>query len=103
MSSALCYSPYMRRAARLDGNQSVIVRALLDAGCSVQSLAMVGCGCPDLLVWSPVGRYILMEIKDPTQDPNKRQLRHSQRMFIKWWQCPIVIVETTEQALRAIA
>ena len=44
----------MRRAARTDENHTAIVQALLDAGCSVQSLAAVGCGCPDLL-WGLAG------------------------------------------------
>lgn len=40
----------MRRAAKVDDNQGEIVAALQRAGCSVQSLAGVGRGFPDLAV-----------------------------------------------------
>lgn len=40
----------MRRAARTDANQTAIVEALRKCGASVQSLAAVGKGVPDLLV-----------------------------------------------------
>ncbi len=40
----------MRRAARVDANQSEIVAALRDAGASVTLLHQVGEGCPDLLI-----------------------------------------------------
>lgn len=53
----------MRRAAHIDDNQPEIVKALLDAGCSVQSLASVGLGTPDLLV-GLAGVNILLEVKN---------------------------------------
>ena len=40
----------MRRAAKIDANQTEIVKALRQVGASVQSLASTGKGCPDLLV-----------------------------------------------------
>ncbi|HJP47915.1 hypothetical protein [Acinetobacter venetianus] len=40
----------MRRAAKIDANQTEIVKALRKFGASVQSLASTGKGCPDLLV-----------------------------------------------------
>jgi len=40
----------VRRAAKIDANQSAIVEALRARGWGVQSLAAVGNGCPDLLV-----------------------------------------------------
>jgi hypothetical protein len=40
----------MRRAAKVDANQTEIVQALRQIGAVVQSLAAVGNGCPDLLV-----------------------------------------------------
>ena len=53
----------MRRAAHIDDNQPAIVAALLDAGYSVQSLASVGLGCPDLMAgFAHVN--ILLEIKN---------------------------------------
>jgi len=50
------------RAAKVDGNHAEIVDALRAMGCSVQSLAKVGNGCPDVVVgWR--GRNVLLEIK----------------------------------------
>ena len=40
----------MRRAAKVDANQEQIVQALRACGATVQSLAGVGKGVPDLLV-----------------------------------------------------
>src|SRR3972149_4956093 len=57
--------PRMTRLhGRLDYDHVAIVLALRTVGASVQSLADVGRGCPDLLVgWH--GSNILMEIKSP--------------------------------------
>ena len=52
----------MRRRARIDKNHAEIVAALRAVGCSVQSLASIGHGCPDLLVGFQ-GRDVLMEVK----------------------------------------
>lgn len=53
----------MRRAAKVDANQQEIVEALRAAGVSVQSLAKVGDGCPDLLC-GVGGVNVLLELKD---------------------------------------
>ena len=52
----------MRRAARIDLNHREIVDALRDIGASVESLASVGKGCPDILV-GYCGINYLIEIK----------------------------------------
>lgn len=54
----------MRRAARIDENQTRIVAALRAVGASVTSLAAVGKGCPDLLIGYRGVNYLL-EIKIP--------------------------------------
>ena len=54
----------MRRAAHVDANQPAIVQALLEAGYTVQSLAGVGCGCPDLVVGAR-RLNVLLEVKNP--------------------------------------
>ena len=53
-----------RRAPRIDAVQPEIVEALRRIGCSVQSLAAVGEGCPDLLV-GVAGVNFLVELKRP--------------------------------------
>lgn len=53
-----------RYARKVDTTHAAVVKALRAVGCSVQSLASVGKGCPDLLVgWG--GRTFLFEVKSP--------------------------------------
>jgi len=52
----------MRRRGRVDGNQSEIVKALIDIGATVVSLAPMGAGVPDLLVGFR-NRNFLFELK----------------------------------------
>lgn len=91
----------MRHAPRLDANHGDVVAALLGAGCSVQSLASVGAGCPDLLVWSPFAKcLVLMEVKNPERHSGQRS-DEAQRKFRKVWKGDVAVVETVEQALSA--
>lgn len=96
----------MRRAARIDANQPAIVDALRKVGCKVTPLHMVGQGCPDLLVWGP-GRWILMEVKDGTKVPSKRELTADEQAFFDLRADAIkagalVIVESVGDALEAV-
>lgn len=87
------------RAAKIDANQNEIVNALRDIGCSVQSLAAVGKGVPDLLVANHRGELFLMEIKDGSKPPSARKLTPDQ---VKWhdnWNSEIHVVLTVEQAI----
>ncbi len=61
-----------RRANKVDGNQTQIVEALRAAGCSVQSLADVGNGCPDILVGTR-GQCIALELKQPGERLTPKQ------------------------------
>jgi hypothetical protein len=86
----------MRRAAKVDANQDQIVSALRAAGASVQSLAPIGKGCPDLLVAFRAGMY-LMEVKSGKGEPNDLQL--------KWhagWEAPVHVVYGPDEALSVI-
>lgn len=56
----------------MDANQADIVAALEAIGASVQSLAAVGNGCPDLLCGFR-GVNTLLEIKVPGEGLNARQ------------------------------
>ena len=88
----------MRRAAKIDANQNDIVQALRAAGCSVQSIATVGKGVPDLIVGYG-GQSYLLEIKDPAQPPSKRQLTDFEQAWHSTWKGSVRIVETAEQAV----
>lgn len=84
------------RAARVDANHGDIVEALRAAGATVQSLASLGKGVPDLLV-SHAQRVWCFEIKGP-----KGKLTPDQVEWIGQWQAPVHIVRTADDALRVI-
>lgn len=92
----------MRRAAAVDGNQGLIVRVLRAIGASVQSIAPVGDGCPDLLVgWRR--QTFLLEVKDPAQAPSARRLTELELRWHRTWNgLPVAVVHTPEEALQAI-
>lgn len=94
----------MRRAARTDGNHSAIVKALRAAGCGVVDLSGVGNGVPDLLVEAPVSPWAmtLLEVKDPSQPPNKQKLTPAQVTFHAGWRGPLHVVRTVDEALAAV-
>jgi len=91
----------MRRAARTDHNHKDVVDALLKAGCSVQSLAAVGAGCPDIL-WGFAECNGLIEVKNPDVKPSERVLTDDQKLFHRAWRGRIDVVETGEQAVAAV-
>lgn len=62
------------RNARTDANQKEIVAVLRSVGASVQSLAPVGHGVPDLLVGFR-GITYLIEVKTPTGKLTPDQIR----------------------------
>ncbi len=87
----------MKQAARIDANQPDIVKHLRAIGCSVQSLAAVGHGVPDLLV----GRRaicVLIEVKDPAQAPSKRKLTTDQVEWHKLWKGQVGVAHTPAEA-----
>ena len=92
----------MRRAAKIDANQEAVVSALRAAGASVQSLAAVGKGVPDLLCQYE-GTFYLIEVKDGRKPPSKRQLTPDQVKWHEEWKCAFLgVVENPEQALKFI-
>ena len=93
----------MRRAAKIDQNQPEIVAALERVGCQVLHLHRVGGGCPDLLVKTRGGRLLLLEIKDGAKLPSKRGLNILQKQFHEEWHPCCRVVETVDEALRAVA
>lgn len=89
----------MRRAAKIDANQAAIVSALRAAGATVQSLAAVGKGCPDLLVGHQ-GTTYLMECKDGRKPPSGRLLTPDQIDWHAGWRGgACVVVNSPDEAL----
>ena len=92
----------MRRAARVDRNQEEIVKALRAVGTTVQSLAAIGNGCPDLLVGYQ-GKTILMEIKDGKKPPSQRMLTPDQeRWHYEWNGAKVYVVDSVQSAWDAL-
>ena len=90
----------MRRAAKVDENQSELVRAALQFGCTVRSLAQIGGGIPDLLIgqasrWGR--RNILVEAKS-----DHGVLTPDQIAFHRDWRGQIDIARTVDQLLEVL-
>jgi hypothetical protein len=86
----------MRRAAKVDANQGPIVEALRKVGASVQSLAAVGRGCPDLLV-AYRGRNFLLEVKQL-----KGKMTPDQKRWFVSWRGDVALVRSAHDALVVI-
>ena len=87
----------MRRAAKIDDNQPEIVAALRKAGWSVQSIASMGCGVPDLLIGRG-GLNLLLEVKDGKKPKSKRMLTEDKRDWHESWNGNVRIVECLERS-----
>ena len=91
----------MRRAAKIDTNQSEIVDALRRLGCTVMSIASVGQGCPDLIV-GVRGRNVLLEVKDGSKPPSARRLTPAEQEWIDAWRGQVTVVESASDAIRVV-
>lgn len=89
------------RAKKVDLNQMEIVATLRKIGATVQSLASVGNGCPDLLVGFRGINY-LMEVKDGDKVPSAQELTPYQ---VKWhieWRGEVHIVRSIYDAFEVL-
>ena len=87
----------MRRSARVDANQSEIIRAAEQLGCTVQPLYQVGGGCPDLLLGhaSKRGRVnLLIEIKTDAGKLTPEQIR-----FHREWRGQVAVIRSVPELL----
>lgn len=91
----------MRKAARIDANQSAIVTQLRQAGATVQMLTVMGGGVPDLLVGYRSVNH-LIEVKNPLKSPSGRSLTPDQVTWHDLWRGSVSVVETPQQALAVI-
>lgn len=86
----------MRRASKVDATHPAIVDALRAAGAYVQSLAMVGGGCPDLLAGYR-GMWHVLECKSKGGRFTEDQIK-----WLREAKGPTHVVYSPEEALRAI-
>ena len=82
----------------MDTNQTAIVVALREIGCNVLSLAAIGQGCPDLLVYRhATGLLYLLEVKDGAKSASRRRLTPHQKQFHADW--PVHVVKNEIEAM----
>lgn len=92
----------MRKAARVDANQEQVVSILRGYGATVQSLAAVGKGVPDLLVGYR-GQNFLLEVKDGNKSPSQTKLTPDQQDWhLKWNGDKPIIVYSPADAVKAV-
>jgi pimeloyl-ACP methyl ester carboxylesterase len=106
MLGSLWWGRDRMRAARVDGNQAAIVKALRGYGCSVLHMHQIGNGCPDLAIATPpddkgLRRIGFIEVKDGTKPPSARKLTADQVEFWDEWKgAPMALVTDEAGALR---
>jgi hypothetical protein len=88
-----------RQHAKVDANQAELVRQLRQLGCSVQSLADIGHGCPDLLVGFRCRNY-LFEIKNPKQCASARELTDDECRWHRVWNGQAATVQTVDDCMK---
>jgi hypothetical protein len=91
----------MRRIAKIDSNQTEIVGLFRQAGYSVQSLAQLGNGVPDLLI-ARNGVNHLVEIKDGEKSPSGQRLTKDQFDWIAKWKGRVRVVSSKTDAVAMI-
>ena len=87
----------MRRRAKLDANHKEVVEWIRRMGATVQSLAEVGNGCPDILVGFR-GKNLLMEIKDGNAKPSEQKLTDDQKAWHAGWLGRVYTVHSAADA-----
>lgn len=91
----------MRRAARVDENQSDIVSSLRAIGAIVRVISQ-GDGIPDLLVGFQ-GQTFLLEVKDGNKPPSARKLTPAeQKFFDEWRGGRLAVVNSVDEAIAVV-
>lgn len=93
----------MRRARRTDSNHAEVRDFLRKAGCVVEDTSDVGRGFPDLLVKTPKGAVLLVEIKDGSKPPSRRFLTEDERaVAVRWGESYRVVYDLAGAAALAV-
>jgi len=86
---------------RIDQNHKSIVKGLRAVGATVQSLAALGKGVPDIACGFRSLNYFF-EIKNPAMPPSKRRLTEDEKEWHDSWRGQVCVIESLDEALRAI-
>jgi len=88
----------MRRRGKVDRNHGDIVDALRQAGATVESLADLGNGIPDLLIGFR-GQNFVAEVKDGLLPPSRQRLTDDEVLWHRTWNGQIAVVRSVSEAL----
>ena len=99
MPNTRCFATM--RASRVDRNQTEIIAAFRERGATVQPLHGVGRGCPDLLIGFG-GSNLLVEVKDGSKSPSRRQLIPDQVVWHETWRGRVAIIESPEAVIAVL-
>lgn len=91
----------MRRAAKVDGNHSEIIKALRQIGASVADTSRMGQGFPDAVVGFR-GRNFMLEFKDGRLSPSRRKLTEDEKRFHEGWCGSVHVVDCVEEAINVV-
>lgn len=91
----------MRRAAKVDGNHSEIIKALRQIGASVADTSRIGQGFPDAVVGFR-GKNFMLEIKNGELSPCRRKLTEDEKLFHERWCGSVHVVECVEEAINVV-
>ena len=80
-----------------------IIKALKAADCEVVALSPLAAHIPRLLVRTRGRRILLMEVVDGNEPVPVRKVELAQRRFFRDWQPCCRVVESVEDALKAVA
>lgn len=86
---------------RVDDNHVEIVKALREIGATVQSLAALGKGAPDILCGHR-GHNYLFEVKNPGMPPSKRKLTIAEEAWHENWRGSVHFIENFSEALEIL-
>jgi hypothetical protein len=75
--------------------------ALRRIGATVQTLHVVGVGCPDIVVGFR-GQNFLIEIKDGNKPPSKRRLTPDEAIWHTTWNGQVEVVISPEEAIKFV-
>lgn len=99
----LCWRGVIKIPKRTDTNQTAIVKALRQIGCSVFPTHEIGHGFPDIAVGyigkDGTRRTALVEIKDGTLPPSRKKLTPDEKLFHFGWRGEAVIVYSVDEAV----
>lgn len=85
----------------MDANQADIVQALRRVGAYVQDTSRIGGGYPDLTVGFR-GKTVLIEVKRPGGQIEKRLTEHQREWISRWCGGKVWLVSTPEEAIQAL-